>query len=48
MADLAVHLKQVVIPEVPVRHWICSFPWGLRALLGDDHERGGFGELLVR
>jgi hypothetical protein len=21
-----------------VRHWICSFPWGLRALLGYDRN----------
>ncbi|MCP4243707.1 MAG: transposase [bacterium] len=36
MADLAVHLEEAVFPEVPVRHWVCSFPWGLRALLGYD------------
>ena len=38
MADTAVHLEQEVLPEVPVRHWICSLPWGLRALLGYDRE----------
>lgn len=38
MADLAVHLEESVFPEVPVRHWICSFPWGLRALLGYDRK----------
>lgn len=38
MADLAVHLERAVFPEVPVRHWICSFPWGLRALLGYDQK----------
>jgi len=27
---------QQVLPRVPVRHWICSLPWGLRALLGYD------------
>jgi len=36
MADTAVHLERHVLPEVPVRHWICSLPWGLRALLGYD------------
>jgi len=25
-----------VLPRVPMRHWICSLPWGLRALLGYD------------
>ena len=36
MADTAVHLEQHVLPAVPVRHWICSLPWGLRALCGYD------------
>jgi hypothetical protein len=36
MVDTAVHLEESVLPAVPVRHWICSFPWGLRALLGYD------------
>jgi len=36
MADSAVHLEQRVLPAVPVRHWIVSLPWGLRALLGYD------------
>jgi len=36
MADTAVHMEQHVLPRVPVRHWICSLPWGLRALLGYD------------
>ncbi len=34
MADVAVHLEERVLPRVPIRHWICSLPWGLRALLG--------------
>jgi hypothetical protein len=38
MADLAVHLEQQVLPQVPIRHWICSLPWGLRALVGYDRE----------
>lgn len=38
MADTGVHLEQRVLPEVPVRHWICSFRWGLRALLGYDKQ----------
>jgi hypothetical protein len=27
-----------VLPEAPVRPWICSLPWGLRALLGYDRR----------
>lgn len=27
-----------MLPAVRVRHWICSLPWGLRALLGYDRE----------
>ena len=38
MADTAVHLEQRVLPEVPIRHWICSLPWGLRSLLGYDRS----------
>src|SRR5438445_1502638 len=34
MADTAVHLEQRVLPAVPIRHWIGSLPWGVRALLG--------------
>ena len=38
MADTATHLEQAVLPRVHVRHWICTFPWGVRALLGYDRE----------
>ena len=38
MADTTLHLVQSVLPEVPVRHWVCSFPWGVRAVLGYDRE----------
>ncbi len=38
MADTAVHLEQSVLPRVPIRHWIRSLPWGLRALLGYDRK----------
>jgi hypothetical protein len=38
MADTAVHLEERVLPCVRIRHWICSLPWGLRALLGYDRE----------
>ena len=38
MADTGVHLEQRVLPDAPVRHWICSFRWGLRALLGYDKQ----------
>ena len=38
MADMAVHLEERVLPRVRIRHWICSLPWGLRALLGYDRK----------
>jgi hypothetical protein len=38
MSDSAVHLVRSVLPEVPIRHWICSFRWGVRAVLGYDAE----------
>jgi len=38
MSDTAAHLEQCVLPEVPVRHWICTFPWGVRAVLGYDQQ----------
>jgi len=38
MADTAVHLVEKVIPEVPVRQWVCSLPWRLRVLLGYDRR----------
>ena len=38
MADTAVHLEQRILPRVPIRHWICSLPWGLRSLLGYDRK----------
>lgn len=28
-----------VLPAVPIRHWISSLPWGVRALCGYDKER---------
>ncbi len=31
MSDTAVHLVQEVLPRVPIRHWVCTFPWGVRA-----------------
>jgi hypothetical protein len=30
MADLAAHLVDRVIPDVPVRQWVLSFPFELR------------------
>jgi hypothetical protein len=38
MSDTAVHLTERVLPKVPLRQWVCSLPWGLRALLGYDRE----------
>ena len=34
MSDGAMHLTEHVLPEVPIRQWVCSLPWGLRALVG--------------
>ena len=41
MSDTAVHLAQKVIPEVPVRQWVCALPWRLRVLLGYDRQLCG-------
>ena len=38
MSDTAVHLEAEVLPEVPIRHWVCTFPWGVRAVLGYDRD----------
>ena len=34
MADVATHLVDEVLPEVPVRQWVCTLPWALRKLAG--------------
>jgi hypothetical protein len=42
MAGMAVHLEERVLPAVPVRHWICSLPWGAQSALrfcGRHHGR---------
>jgi hypothetical protein len=38
MNDVALHLTQCVISEVPVRQWVCTLPWQLRYVLGYDRE----------
>jgi hypothetical protein len=38
MNDLAAHLVDHVLPEVPVRQWVCTLPFGLRALCGYDRK----------
>ncbi|MFO0619670.1 MAG: transposase, partial [Polyangiaceae bacterium] len=53
MADTAAHLVEKVIPHVPTRQWVCSFPWGLRVLLGYDRSLcaevlGAFAEEVSR
>ena len=53
MADTAAHLVERVIPHVPTRQWVCSFPWGLRVLLGYDRSLcaevlGAFAEEVSR
>ena len=34
MADVATHLVDEVLPEVPVRQWVCTLPWALRQHAG--------------
>ena len=34
MADVATHLVDEVLPEVPVRQWVCTLPWALRKHAG--------------
>jgi len=36
MNDAALHLVERVLPEVPIRQWVCSLPWQLRYVLGYD------------
>jgi hypothetical protein len=36
MAEVSAHLVDNVLPEVPVRQWVISFPWTLRYLLAID------------
>ena len=38
MADVAAHLVDEVLPEVPVRQWVCSLPWRLRYAMGYDRD----------
>ena len=36
MAESAAHLTDHVIPDVPVRQWVVTFPWRIRFLLARD------------
>ena len=38
MADTAAHLADRVLPTVPVRQWVVSFPWALRFRLAYDRD----------
>ncbi len=38
MSDTAVWQTEHVLPTVPIRQWVCSLPWGLRAIVGYDRE----------
>jgi len=38
MNDAALHLTERVLPEVPVRQWVCSLPWQLRYVMGYDRQ----------
>jgi Putative transposase/Transposase zinc-binding domain len=53
MHDVAAHLTESVLPEVPLRQWVCSLPWSLRVLCGYDRELcadvfGAFSAELMR
>jgi hypothetical protein len=34
MADAAAHLVEEVLPEVPIRQWVCTLPWAVRKAAG--------------
>jgi hypothetical protein len=36
MSELAAHLVDRVMPDVPVRQWVLSLPWSLRYQLAFD------------
>jgi hypothetical protein len=38
MADSAAHLSDSVLPEVPIRQWVVTLPWQVRALVGYDRR----------
>ncbi len=38
MNDLAIHLVDEVLPEVPLRQWVCTLPWTLRYRVGFDRK----------
>jgi hypothetical protein len=45
MSDTAAHLADRVLPVVPVRQWVLSFPWRERFLLAYDPELAKVGRL---
>ena len=38
MSDVAAHLVDEVLPEEPIRQWVCSLPWSLRYALAYDRR----------
>lgn len=38
MNDVSLHLVDNVLPAVPLRQWVCTLPWNLRARVGYDRE----------
>ena len=38
MTDLAMHLVERVLPDVPVRQWVLSLPFSIRYVLAYDAE----------
>jgi hypothetical protein len=39
MTELSAHLMDSVIPDVPVRQWVLTFPYSLRYNLAWNHDR---------
>jgi hypothetical protein len=53
MSDIAAHLVDAVLPEVPIRQWVCTLPWRLRCAMGYDRKLcsdvlGAFTDALKR
>jgi hypothetical protein len=38
MSDVSAHLVDAVLPDVPIRQWVCSLPWRLRYAMGYDQR----------
>ncbi|MBX3246279.1 MAG: transposase [Myxococcales bacterium] len=38
MSDVVAHLVDEVLPEEPIRQWVCSLPWSLRYAMAYDRR----------